>query len=822
MAVIVNSSDEMVSPPESAQTSTSLVVATDPTTYSYRDRVSNVETAEGGGPNLSIFVHAIRRKWLLGFVLGVLVCIPAVMATYTFYPLSYKARRLVRISQTHKHLLFPTADQTGGPDYKSFKNTQRQLLLSAYLLNLALSKPEVVNLQVVRDQPDPVTWLQDELEITFPDNAEIMQVAFDSPNPDTAKRIVDAVMETYKDEVISAETEERHSRISELEKAQADAETNARTKRTDLRNLAQLTGSSDSSALNLAQQAAVQHLSLLQTELMKVQFDLLRAETEAQVGLEPTPAKETATGSPTAISQTTQSNTAANQVTDPKPVTVPAAQSNVADKKPTDEKQPDGKAADGKLAGEKGAPPAAATVEMTPEEEDKVMQLIEADRVGLQLVREIDRLDSYVKQVEKKMPAVASKMVKKYIDQIDVAKKELEERKQYFLGVLRQQVTPEGTPVFKPDRAKELAREIAILKAQQKRLSDELETRKIENKKLGTSSVDVEMKVREVELSDKVVAGVADELERTRIELKSGTRITMRGPTSIPQAGESKYRIPATIAAGVAGLFLPLLLLMGLDLRRQFVNGGCSVLDQTSIPLLGSLPYVPRNIMKRIGNEKDRRASVWRLRLAESISTVTSLLLRKLDIEGHRVVLITSATPGEGKSTLAGHLAICVANSGHRTLLIDFDLRRPIVHRMHGLSLEPGATDILRKGAKLEETVRETSCANLNILTAGACPGSLLQDAANGTLKALLEEARKNYEIVIVDSSPLLPIMDGRLIGQYTDTAIMSVIKDVSQIPNLTDAREIMADYGIPVLGCVVTGDSGDCYYAGYLGASPQ
>jgi capsular exopolysaccharide synthesis family protein len=271
-------------------------------------------------------------------------------------------------------------------------------------------------------------------------------------------------------------------------------------------------------------------------------------------------------------------------------------------------------------------------------------------------------------------------------------------------------------------------------------------------------------------------------------------------------------------AAGLFGLCAPLALLMGLDLRRQLVNGRQTMTDLMIMPVLGSLPLIPKRIMKRLGDGRRPKAVVWRRRLDESLAAVTSLLLRKLEAEGHRVILIASATPGEGKSTLAAQLATSLAESGHSTLLVDFDLRRPMLHRKFNLPIAPGATEVLRQGVELDRAVQTTDVPNLKILTAGGVnTGSLLQDSANGSLRALFVTARANFEIVVVDSAPLLPVVDGRMVGQHTDGAILSVIKDVSKVPQLMTTCNILDDYGIPALGCVVMGDSDDIYYSTYV-----
>jgi Mrp family chromosome partitioning ATPase len=116
----------------------------------------------------------------------------------------------------------------------------------------------------------------------------------------------------------------------------------------------------------------------------------------------------------------------------------------------------------------------------------------------------------------------------------------------------------------------------------------------------------------------------------------------------------------------------------------------------------------------------------------------------------------------------------------------------------------------------LKQCLRQVYSENLMLLTAGSVPGSLLNDSASGTLEALLKECHGEFEFVVIDTSPLLPVVDGRIIGQYTDGAILAVQKDSSQIPQIVSARNIMSEHGITVLGCVVSGQGVDSYYDSY------
>lgn len=180
--------------------------------------------------------------------------------------------------------------------------------------------------------------------------------------------------------------------------------------------------------------------------------------------------------------------------------------------------------------------------------------------------------------------------------------------------------------------------------------------------------------------------------------------------------------------------------------------------------------------------------------------------------------MICSAMSGEGKSTLSEQLARGLASSGHRTLLIDFDLRRPTLNTRLKFPLQPGTAEVLRSGLDLMQAIHETNAPNLSLLTAGECPGSLLMESTNGVLASFFDRCRTEFELIVVDSSPLLPVVDGRLVGQHADGVIMTMMKDRSQEPQVIAARKILADYAIPVMGCVFTGGTTEGTYGGYGG----
>jgi polysaccharide biosynthesis transport protein len=259
-------------------------------------------------------------------------------------------------------------------------------------------------------------------------------------------------------------------------------------------------------------------------------------------------------------------------------------------------------------------------------------------------------------------------------------------------------------------------------------------------------------------------------------------------------------------------LGFPLLLLVARDMRRQHVDTSQAVSDSLGLQILGSVPSIPSRYMRRL-NGPGKGAQHWRWRLMEAVNSVAAMLLRSAAIDNRRVFLISSAESGEGKSTLANFLATSLAESGHRTLLIDFDLRRPTLHYAFNVSRSPGVSDVLMQKATLLDACVTTPIENLSLIPAGKWHGNLLAGSRTGALKELMAEARTSFDFVIVDGSPALAAVDSRLIGEHTDGVLLTVRKDISQMPRVVAACETLRSHGIRIVGTVLSGCDDEAYY---------
>jgi capsular exopolysaccharide synthesis family protein len=190
--------------------------------------------------------------------------------------------------------------------------------------------------------------------------------------------------------------------------------------------------------------------------------------------------------------------------------------------------------------------------------------------------------------------------------------------------------------------------------------------------------------------------------------------------------------------------------------------------------------------------------------------------------ESHKVVMVTSAVCGEGKTLLSCHLAASLARAGYRTLLVDCDLRRPSVHKVLGISACPGFSDVLRGEMDVSAAVQEGPLENLWVMPAGYAEFAAFQALAQHRSKDIFKVLKEQYDFVVVDSAPVLAVADSLLIGQCVDSVVFSVLRDVSRLPTVYHAYERLATLKVHILGAVVNGTEADYYRARYAYREPS
>lgn len=217
----------------------------------------------------------------------------------------------------------------------------------------------------------------------------------------------------------------------------------------------------------------------------------------------------------------------------------------------------------------------------------------------------------------------------------------------------------------------------------------------------------------------------------------------------------------------------------------------------------------PRPVKSRRGRLP---ADLW-AHFGEEFRSLRTRVATRLDAR-HKIILVTSALPQEGKTTVSSALARSFAQMEWRTVLVDCDLRKPGVHGLFGVERSPGVADILLEQASEEQCVDGTDSHFLDLIPAGNPadgPAELLQ--ADATPRYLRDLASR-YDYVVVDSPPLTSITDTHLLAQYADGILFVVNGRVSPRELVKGAREQLLDR--PVLGVVLNGISTPKKYGYY------
>jgi capsular exopolysaccharide synthesis family protein len=281
-------------------------------------------------------------------------------------------------------------------------------------------------------------------------------------------------------------------------------------------------------------------------------------------------------------------------------------------------------------------------------------------------------------------------------------------------------------------------------------------------------------------------------------------------------------KIPLNLALGG---FLGVILGAGTALVLESMNQSLKNIEEANrllgFPLLGTIPQYGEK------NPKNRQEGRQELPLLDNpyspVSTSFEMLQTNLGFtvsdKELRVILVTSATPGEGKSFVAANLALAAAYVGRRVLLVDADMRRPRQHRIWEIHNLLGLSNILAGQAQLENAVQEVSPL-VNMLPAGKIPPNPVALLDSQRMATLVEEASKDYDFVIIDTPPLTAVTDPLIVGKYVDGLLLVVRPGQVEYSAVTAAKSLLNQAKVPILGMVVNGIGKESGYGGYYYAS--
>lgn len=370
-------------------------------------------------------------------------------------------------------------------------------------------------------------------------------------------------------------------------------------------------------------------------------------------------------------------------------------------------------------------------------------------------------------------------------------------------------------------RVQEQTIKVEQIEAQMTALNNRIEGYQGRLESIPRQTIQREQLERRLAQAEQFYKDITMELQRTIIaeESELGYVKVMRS-AAIPMLPVS----PNLKVNLILGLLLGLGLGTGLGFVRQSINWKIYEPDDIQTKgysLVGVIPKMDREIKKtfkgkRMVDVEGREISTNLFPLLNPWSPITEnyrLVRANLQFasmknqeeygQSSRIMMVTSPEPGDGKTTTATNLAITIALSGRKVLLIDADMRRPNLHSLVGMEREPGLARILTGERDVDVIVEDTIIQGLHVLPAGVpdVPPTELLDTKR--MRQFLDGAAERYDVVIVDTPPVLAATDPIVLAPYCDVILVVASADKTDFRGLSQVKSTLGAVGVPIGGVI-------------------
>ena len=169
-----------------------------------------------------------------------------------------------------------------------------------------------------------------------------------------------------------------------------------------------------------------------------------------------------------------------------------------------------------------------------------------------------------------------------------------------------------------------------------------------------------------------------------------------------------------------------------------------------------------------------------------------------------QTIALTSCTPNEGKSTTIANLAVVLTQAGKSVLIMDCDMRNPTVHKNFNLSNKVGLSNCISMGTAVADAVQETGIEGLDALTAGVIPPNPSELLGSERMKNILQRAKEEYDYVLIDTPPVLPVTDSLVLGRMVDGLILVIDSGEIKVEMAREVKNQLVHAGANILGVVL------------------
>lgn len=387
--------------------------------------------------------------------------------------------------------------------------------------------------------------------------------------------------------------------------------------------------------------------------------------------------------------------------------------------------------------------------------------------------------------------------------------------------------------------------ELAVREGYRRKLIDQMD-------KLPEIKTEYVKYLRDSEIYQKDYENLALAAQKARLdEVGVVSDFSIVDEARMPRFPVYPKTVLSTVTGALVGVMLGLFMAFFLEYLDRTIKDPGEVEGRLAVPLLGEIPYIDLAAVQERALQKAgavaRMLSGSPTQDAETTSIserlVSHLAPKSMAAESYRQLFINMSyahpdgeirtlavsSPGaaEGKSNVAVNLAMVGASLGKKVLLVDGDMRKPMVHKIFSFEGEPGLGNVMREGLTLKELVRETGIDNFSVITAGHIPPAPMLLFNSARFVSLVEEMRDTFDIVIFDTPPINGMADTPTLASKVEGLLMVVSQGQTEHEAALHAKQLLTNVNARIIGVVMNcmsagafhGYSYDRYGYSYYGA---
>ena len=750
-----------------------------------------------------------KRIWLLIFVTVVISTAVAVVTVNL--PDVYQARSRLLVEKVRPGISGAQDFFTGSRD--RWFTTQTKILSSRMLVEAAAERVGYEDVPDLADEPDPIEALGKRLKVMGVEGSGLIDVSAEGSDPKFIRDFVNALVDEYR-RFASAFRRETSARLlrelnNQIESVKKDAEAKHRA-------IARFKKDQNLGLIDEQRRIAFSDLDKITAAATSARLSRMKALTDYNAirelnDLPPVWVDPARVSGGVDIMQKVLDDALAQKGTGEETSEAPAE--DTGDAPATQETageatSPEEEVAEETPAEEPAKEPAADSKEDERERKARTAML-------LTLREEVDHLRNEILSIDRHLDALANKYTAEVMDELPEVKElrrrrarkteELDEKQQ----LLAQQDTEMQLYMAEAIFCRTFMHEGQLL---QDRNTHAVMVRAMSNK-----ITELEVFEKEEEILTKVLDSLLENFRGLNMSQETTTDIIRIMSVAKTPIEPFKPNRPANIAMGVfVGLILGGLLCIVVEMsERRLIWTPGDVLRNLGMQTIGFVP----NAEDEVSGFRDTALSAVSYPkggLAEAGRKIGVRLWSDRRRKGGMSVMATSCTPAEGKTTVLTNVAAALAQSGHRVVMVDADVRRPRLHGVFEIPMEKGLLDFLEETQSLDEILKQTFVKNIRLITAGRVEGRPFTLSDAGRFTQLLEELRAQADVILVDASPILGVSEVGVMSREVDETLLVI--EAGRVPKSVAVRgvEMIIDLGGKVAGVVLSNvrySKGDYHY---------